>query len=282
MLVSMIRGAALCDCKYGDSELRSECRPYVCFHIRVSSLLTATTKHKEELKRGLVTVLSFADQSKICGVMESRMSKRVSAALVIGLMFATGAIAKKKDDPVVPDYILRAHTVAVMIDPSAGMAVEDPRANQVAQKDVETALLKWGRFMPVISPKGADIVIVIRKGNKRAVDETVSDPTQNNRPGVINPTDNGVQMGGQRGRQPGELGSGIPDASGRQAQPQMEIGSTDDSFVVHQGDAVDPLDSPVGWRYVAKEGLRSHDVPAVDQFKKALAAAEKAAAAKKP
>jgi hypothetical protein len=62
----------------------------------------------------------------------------------------------------------------------------------------------------------------------------------------------------------------------------MEIGAVEDSFVVHKGDDLDPEDGPVGWRYVAKDGLRPHTVPAVDEFRKALAAAEKAAAAKQP
>jgi hypothetical protein len=213
------------------------------------------------------------------------MSNRVFATFILSLIFVSGALAKKKEQ-VVPEYILRAHTIAVMIDPSAGMNAEDPRANQIAQKDVEEALLKWGRFTPVINAKGADIVVVIRRGNKRAVDATISDPTQNDRPGMINRTDNGTQIGAQRGGSPNGPGSGFPgpgSVDGRNSpHPQLEIGATDDSFVVHKGDAVDPLDSPVGWRYVVRDSLRSHDVPVVEEFKKAVAAADKAAAAKQP
>jgi hypothetical protein len=36
-----------------------------------------------------------------------------------------------------------------------------------------------------------------------------------------------------------------------------------------------PLDTAAVWRYTAKDGLRSHDVPAVDEFKKAITQAEK-------
>jgi hypothetical protein len=70
------------------------------------------------------------------------------------------------------------------------------------KKDVETALLNWGRFFPVLSAQEADLIIVIRKGHGRLVDDTISDPRQNNRTGVINPTDSGVGIGAQHGRQP--------------------------------------------------------------------------------
>jgi hypothetical protein len=57
----------------------------------------------------------------------------------------------------------------------------------------------------------------------------------------------------------------------------------DDSFVVYDGTVAKPLDGAPGWRYLGKDGFRPHGVPAVDEFRKAVAAAEKAAAAaKKP
>jgi hypothetical protein len=53
--------------------------------------------------------------------------------------------------------------------------------------------------------------------------------------------------------------------------------------LVFDGTVAKPLDGVPGWRYMAKDGLRPHGVPAVDEFRKAVAAAEKAAAAaKKP
>jgi hypothetical protein len=216
------------------------------------------------------------------------MQKRLFTFVTVSLLVSGAALAKGKDK-VLPPYILEARTVAVVVDPSAGIDMEDPRANQVAQKDVETALANWGRFEPVIGTTGADLIIVVRKGHKRLVDETISDPRQNNRAGVINPTDNGVGVGAQRGAQ-APLGS--TDGSGRypgqspQAQapqPQIEIGGVEDSFTVFDGKVAKPLDGSPGWRYMAQDGLRPHGVPAVDEFRKAVAAAEKAAAAaKKP
>ena len=109
------------------------------------------------------------------------MQRRVSAALVTGLMvvmgaFATGSFAKNKNDKSLPPYIVNAHTIAVVIDPSAGVSLDDPRANEVARKDVETALLNWGRFMPMTGTPGADLIIVIRKGHAKTVDDTVIGP----------------------------------------------------------------------------------------------------------
>jgi hypothetical protein len=214
------------------------------------------------------------------------MLRRLYLLGVVSLLIAGPVLAKSKGDKVLPPYILTAHTVAVIIDPSAGIDPEDPRANEVARKDVETALLNWGRFVPVMSTEGADLVIVIRKGHGRLVDSTISDPGQNNRPGAINPGNNGAGIGAQDGR-PQPIGSGVPNGIGQVPQsqsprPQMEVGGSDDSFVVLDGKVARPLDGSPGWRYLGQDGLRPHNVPAVDEFRKAVDAADKAAAAKKP
>jgi hypothetical protein len=212
--------------------------------------------------------------------------------VAIGLLMAAPVLAKSKDKTL-PPYILQAHTVAVLVEPGAGIDPEDPRANQIAQKDVETALLKLGRFNPVLSAQDADLIIVIRKGHGRLADATISDPRQNDRAGVITPTDNGLGVGGQRGPQPGQPGTGYPQGGtpspgAQQTQlpttphPELEVGGSEDWFMVYEGKVQKPLDGSPGWRYVAQDGLKSHNVPAVEEFRKAVAAGEKAAAAKKP
>jgi hypothetical protein len=214
------------------------------------------------------------------------MLRGVSAIFALGLLAGVPALAKSKDKTL-PPYILQAHTVAVIVDPNAGIDPEDPQANRVAQHDVETALMNWGRFQRVIDPQEADLIVMIRRGHRRLMDATISDPMQNNRPGAINSTDNGMGVGVQNpNRQPS---MGDPNAAGTQSQqrpttqPQMEIGGSDDSFVVFDGTVAKPLNGPAGWRYMAPDGLRPHGVPAVEEFKKAVAAADKAAAAtKKP
>jgi hypothetical protein len=237
---------------------------------------------------GCGVVLSIMAAGCVPGVesvrnWEGEMQSRFSTLLTMGLLVAVPVLAKSKTEKVLPSYILAARTVAVVVDPDAGVDPEDPRANQVAQKDVETALLNWGRFEPLIGTEAADLIIVVRKGHGKLVDTTISDPRQNNRAGVINPTDNGISVGAQHGNQPSlggaSNGAGSQPSQSQSPQPQMEVGGVDDSFTVFDGKIKKPLDSSYGWRYVVRDGLKPHSVPAVDEFRKAVAAAEKA---KKP
>ena len=204
------------------------------------------------------------------------MRKRAAAVFIATLLLTTAGLAKDKKKNILPAYVLRARTVAVIIDPTAGVSVDDPRANQVAQKDVEAALLSWGRFEPIVSTQYADLIIMVRKGSGRLAEPTISDPRQNDRVGSINATDNAVGLGVQQGRPP-NLSSGTGPADNT-PHAQIEAGGSDDSFIVLQGGVDHPLDSPPAWRYMAKDGLHSPSVPAVDQFRKAVAEADKAAA----
>jgi hypothetical protein len=212
-------------------------------------------------------------------VKEAEMLKRASTLFALSLLVSVGFAKDKKST--LPAYVLSAKTVAVIIDPTAGISIDNPRANQDAQKDVEAALLNWGRFEPVLSTQTADLIIVVRRGNGRMTNETIPDPRQNNRAGAINPNDNGVAAAGQHGPQPG-LSDDSAIGSGQQGlHPQMELGQADDSFAVYKGGEEKPLDTPPACRYVATDGLSPHLVPAVGAFKKAVENAEKAAA-KKP
>ena len=206
-----------------------------------------------------------------------------SAALVLSSLVP--AALAKDSKPILPAYVLRARTVAVVIDPEAGVSLGDPYANQTAQRDVEAALQQWGRFTTTISLQDADLVIVVRKGSGKLVDATASDPRQNGREGSITPTDNGISIGAQHGPQPPL--SRTPSRGGTQngppydnssVHPQLEAGRPDDSFEVYEGKVDQPMDGAVAWRYIKKNALHSHDVPAVDEFRKALAEAEKQAA----
>ena len=62
-----------------------------------------------------------------------------------------------------------------------------------------------------------------------------------------------------------------------------EVGPSEDSFEVHQGGLDYPLDSPPVWRYIRKDCLRpTPQVAAVEEFRKAVADAEKPKVPKTP
>lgn len=213
------------------------------------------------------------------------MYRRALVLMAMSLVAVSFGFAKKKAKSTMPTYVLSARTVAVVIDPNAGVSVDDPRANEVAQQDVETALANWGRFATQPSTQSADLIIVVRKGHERLVNETISESRENNRPVSISPPHNGRPTVDQQ-EQPSIMpGDASTDSAGDPSHPQMEIGDRDDSFTVYEGGSGDALDKDPAWRYVAKDGLRSHSVPAVDAFRNAVAEADKAAAAaaaKKP
>ena len=198
------------------------------------------------------------------------MRTRLSILVAVCLL-ATMGFAKDKKKAILPTYVLHARTVAVIIDPTAGFTIDDPRANEVARQDVESALLSWGRLSPILQTNDADLIVVVRKGNGRMVNDTIHDQRQNNRPGSVIPADNGASIGGQHGT-PG------PPQPSPEPTPQMDIGQTEDSFLVYEGGGDRPLDRAPAWRYIANDGLMPHSVPAVDAFRKAVAEAEKAAA----
>ncbi len=85
------------------------------------------------------------------------MPNRASTLIATSLLMASSGFAKDKTKHSLPFYVLHARTVAILVDPDAGVSIDDPRANQVAQKDVETALLNWGRYEPILATQAADL-----------------------------------------------------------------------------------------------------------------------------
>jgi len=193
----------------------------------------------------------------------------VAAILVLSTSLAFAGGDKK---PVLPAYVLRAETVFVLIDPDAGTSPTSPMANQQARDDVEKALMKWGRFRMAMNAGVADLVVVVRKGSGKIVQPTIGGLPTNDRPVIVQKTDNGGRIGGQKGRPPG---STDPVPQDTHPTPQIEAGMTDDMFVVYHGGQGNPLDGPAAWRYIGKDALKSPNVPAVAEFRKAIEEAEK-------
>ena len=208
-----------------------------------------------------------------------RLRNAISFSLLLVCSLAVSAKDKKK--VLLPEYVLRAETVLVIVDPSAGMALDAPTANRDAQEAVERALMNWGRFRLANDFSTADLIVVVRKGNGRIAQPTIGGLPTDSRPVIIQPTDSGGRIGGS---------GGVPAAAGDptgtrvpRPSPQVEVGDPDDQFVLYRGKRDDPqhnpLDAPAVWRYHGKDALRKPDVPAVDAFRKLVIEAEKQRAA---
>lgn len=201
--------------------------------------------------------------------MYSRGSLVVSLAILCSLTSA----AKDKKKIILPNDVLQAQTVLVVIDPDAGTSVEDPLANRTARDSVEKALMNWGRFRLVMEASTADLVISIRKGNDRIAQPTIGGIPNNDRPVIFQPSDSGGRVGGRTGTPP--AGSDPTATQPQTPHPQIEAGEMVDSFLVYRGQRDNALDYPPVWRFLARDALRSPGVPAVDAFRKAIVEAEK-------
>jgi hypothetical protein len=192
------------------------------------------------------------------------------------LPFAT--FSKKKEKPVLPEVLLKAQTVVVIIEPDAGEPMNEPTANQKAREEVEKALMSWGRFRLVQETSTADIVVAVKKGTEKATTPTISGGPVDSRPVAVQSTDSQIRIGAKHGQPPN--GADDPDASpsnGR-AQQSVEVGPSDDSFLVYLGgDNFKPNNASL-WSYRAKNALRPPNVSAVQEFRKAITDAEQAAA----
>ena len=171
-----------------------------------------------------------------------------------------------------PDYVLQAETVAVVIPPDAGEPVKNPMANRTAEENVEIALSQWGRYRLVTDAEVADLVIAVRKGYVGGP-TMVNSPTDN-RPVTLQSGSPTTRVGVQQGR-PSDLTTPFP---GEPSGPRLsnEIGSAEDSFEVYQGKVQYPLDAAPLWRYMAKDALDAPQVRAVEEFHKAVTESEKA------
>jgi hypothetical protein len=197
------------------------------------------------------------------------MARRWFPLVPLFLIVIPLAPAKDKKE-ILPAYVLQAKTVLVVIDPDAGVSPSNPNENRTAQEDVEKALMNWGRFSPTLDLIDADLVISVRRGNGKAVNNTIGG-APNNRPVIIEPIDSGIRLGAQQGTNTPVTSDSPPPGS----HPQTEVGPTEDTFILYRGKVKDPLDNPPVWRYAAKDALSSPSVPAVAQFQKVIEQTEK-------
>jgi hypothetical protein len=210
----------------------------------------------------------------------AKVAKAITAAMALVVMLVCMASAKKKEKVYLPDYVLKAQTILVVILPDAGEPMDDPFANRKAQEEVEKAFMKWGRYRLALDASTADLVIGVKKGSGKVVSPAVTGgPMDSPRPGTIETTDNQIRIGAQRGTPPTttqEETNGPNDRS----QTRMEVGGENDTFKVFKGGVEYPVDYAPVWNYIAKDGLKPPSVAAVEQFRKAVEESEKAAVQK--
>jgi hypothetical protein len=213
----------------------------------------------------------------------ARVAGATTVAMALVVMSAGMARAKKKEKGYLPDFVLKAQTVLVVILPNTGEPMEDPTANRKAQEEVEKAFMKWGRYRLALDANTADLVIGVRKGTEKVANPTINGGPVDTRPGTVENTNNQIRIAGQQGHPPdltqqGTMtGTNGPDD---RAHPGMEVGAQDDTFMVFQGGVPYPVDNAPVWKHIAKDGLKPPGVAAVEQFRKAVEESEKAAAQK--
>lgn len=204
------------------------------------------------------------------------------AAWIVGSVLLA-AVAHAQQTPVPQTYqrdVLDARTIAVVADPSA--AAQASQENQRSRLEVQNALRQWGRYQVVPDAGISDLIMVVRKGHAHAA--TIGGPTGPG-PVTIDPLDSGVNIGVHRGQNPTLSRTDSSQASS-QPRPGAEVGSADDLLEVYRGrqplpgdgsrEATQyPLDQPPVWVYTAKDALKSPEIEAVAEFRKAVDAAEK-------
>jgi hypothetical protein len=219
----------------------------------------------------------------------TRVAEAITAAMALVVMLVGMATAKKKEKVYLPEYVLKAQTVLVVILPDSGEPMNDPFANRKAQEDVEKAFMKWGRYRLALEASTADLVIGIRRGTGQAASPTIygGPVATDRRPATVETTDNQIRIGAQQGQPPSTTQEGDASGIGGQNTPNdgphigMEAGAQDDTFMVFHGGVPYPADYAPVWKHIAKDGLKAPGVAAVEQFRKEVEESEKAAAQKK-
>ena len=198
----------------------------------------------------------------------------LTRSTLIGIVLvAVVPLAAAKNKQVLPDYVLQAQTVAVVLMPDAGESVTDPAANRAAELNVEKALLKWGRYRVIPDALTADLIVAVRKGY--AGGPAVSSAPIDTRPVILQPSPGTIYVGGQQGAPPDLTQHPQPGPEPPGPTISHEAGSAEDTFELFFGGVEYPLDSAPIWRYMAKDALDAPKVHAVEQFRKAVADSEK-------
>jgi hypothetical protein len=149
------------------------------------------------------------------------MTARLASLFLLTALLAVSANGKDKKKSSLPEYVLRATTVRVVVSPDAGEPLDHPMANANARDSVEKALMQWGRLRPVMDEAESDLVIAVRTGNGRMVQPTIRGGPIDQRPGVAQSTDDSIRIGAQQGQAPPLNNPGMGPQIGPQNGPEM-------------------------------------------------------------
>jgi len=191
------------------------------------------------------------------------MTRRFSSVLALILLLTGSALTKQKKSQV-PESVLRAETIIVAIEPNVGESLDNPNANLQARENVERALTQWGRFKVIPDGQQSDLVVAVRVGSDKLLRPTVKG----------GPFDDNIHIG-QRSQGPPLGGEPRPDPDSRTPRVSNEVGPTSDSFSVYRGGVNNPFGTSALWSYTAKHCLQAPEIKAVEEFRKAVADAEK-------
>jgi hypothetical protein len=202
------------------------------------------------------------------------MSVRISTVfLCLTLLSVPQLHAKNKKKQPLPDDVLRAENVLVVVNNDANESLTSPMSNRNAKDEVERAITAWGRFHLVLDAQTADLIIAVRKGAKTG--PVIIHSPADDQPIVFQPGTGDTRAGGHQGRTPG-LSEPVPGSSpDRRPELGSQIGSSNDTFEVYRGHSDYPLDAAPVWRYIAKDSLSAPQVAAVEEFRKAIEESEK-------
>src|SRR5262249_43991833 len=156
------------------------------------------------------------------------------------LVLVSEADAKNNKKRLLPEDVLRAEKVLVVVHTEAGEPLTSPRANRTAQEEVEKAIMKWGRFKLVMDAQTADLVSAVRKGHANGPPIAYL-PTDGK--SVINQQkDPQIRVGAKQGSKP-DLTDPHFGESETARRPHMtnEVGPSEDIFEVYRGGVQYPL-----------------------------------------
>jgi hypothetical protein len=190
------------------------------------------------------------------------------AAVPLLLISPIVLTAKDKKKSLLPDDVLQAKTVLVVVQPGAGIEIDAPNANRTALDDVENALTN-GAFPSRSERVRCRSSHIGAQRNGKMAQPTIGGVPVDNRPVVVESTpDASIHP------TPGATQRRRPDP-----HPQLETGPSEDMFAVYRGKRENATDYPAIWRFSGKDALRSPGVPTVDAFRKLIVEAEKQRAA---